>query len=82
LAISGDVELNVLDGAGELCSSNSGHERPRSVLHAAAEGGVVVNSDGGQRRLWSVLHTPFRIPTTKIILNPRLDALAHTEVAH
>jgi hypothetical protein len=33
----------------------------------------VCSSNGGQRRLWSVLHTPFRVPTTGIVLNPRLD---------
>jgi hypothetical protein len=66
LAISGDVELNVLDGAGELCSSNSGHERPRSVLHAAAEGGVVVmvaRDSVGQH------YTPFSIPIRGLTLD-------------
>jgi hypothetical protein len=38
--------------------------------------------NGGQRRLWSVLHTPFRVPTTGIVLNPRLDITAKLSVTH
>jgi hypothetical protein len=38
------------------------------------EGGEGVSiSDGGQRRLWPVLRTPFRVPAAGIVLNPRLD---------
>jgi hypothetical protein len=42
----------------------------------------VCSSNGGQRRLWSVLHTPFRFPTTGIVLNPRLDVAAGSCVAY
>jgi hypothetical protein len=33
-------------------------------------------SDGGQRRLCSVMRTSFKIPAVGILLNPRLDKAA------
>jgi hypothetical protein len=36
----------------------------------------------GRRRLWSVLHTPFRVPITGIVLNSRLDIAAKLSITH
>jgi hypothetical protein len=52
------------------------------IFNGNETGDGVCISNGGQRRLCSVLHTPFRVPTTGIVLNPRLDIAAGSCVTH
>jgi hypothetical protein len=43
---------------------------------------AAIDSKWWPETAWSVLHTPFRIPTTGIVLNPRLNTPAELSISH